>query len=149
MTDPRPPRWPVITGASLGATLGIVGLRSLFGAAHDTRPLVAAKWMLGLAIAHDLVLVPVVLAVGVAVRRFVPAAGRSSVSSGLLVSGTVALVAWPMVRGYGRLANNPSILPRNYATGLAITLAVAWTVTVVLGLLTRRRRQGTSDRLSP
>ena len=93
------PRWPIAVGVVLGAACAAVGVRSLLQEAHDAPPIVTVKWVVGLALAHDLVLVPVVLLVGVAVRRLGPDRDRSLVTGGLLVSGVLALVAWPLVRG--------------------------------------------------
>lgn len=141
MTAPTTPRWPVVAGVLIGSIFGVIGTRSLLGAARDTHPLDAARWIVGLALVHDLVLAPFVLVIGVAVRRLVPAAWRSLVGSGLLVTGVVTLVAWPLVRGYGRLPSNPSIQPRDYGAGLGMTLALVWTVVLALGLRVRRQRE--------
>ena len=35
-------------------------------------------------------------------------------------------VSWPALRGYGRVASNPTYLPRDYRTGLAVSLAAVW-----------------------
>lgn len=139
MTDQ--PRWPVVTGAAVGAAIASVGVVSLLQESHDTHPAVVVRWVVGLAVVHDLVLVPFVLAVGTAVHRFVPATTRAVVAGGLLVSGVLVLVAWPLVRGYGRSAGNPSILPRDYGTGLAVALATTWAVAAVLAFLVRRRHR--------
>jgi hypothetical protein len=135
----EPPRWPIVTGAVVGAGFAAVGVASLLQESHDTHPLVTARWVVGLALAHDLVLVPLVLLVGVAVRRFVPDRSRSLVAGGLLVSGALVLVAWPLVRGYGRSAGNPSILPRDYGRGLLVALASTWALVLVLHLVRRIR----------
>ena len=137
MSDP--PRWPIVTGAVVGAGFAAVGVASLLQESHDTHPFVTARWVVGLALAHDLVLVPLVLVVGAAVRRWSPATARPFVAGGLIVSGALALVAWPLVRGYGRSAGNPSILPRDYGRGLLVALAVTWVLVLVLHLIRRIR----------
>jgi hypothetical protein len=119
------PRWSVVAGVVTGVALASVGVVSLLRESTDTHPGSVVRWVIGLALVHDLVLVPIVLAVGVGLRRWAP---KAWVAAALLVSGVVTLVAWPFVRGYGRLANNPSILPRNYGRGLAIVLALTWLV---------------------
>lgn len=146
MTGPRSPRWPIVTGAAVGAVLFAVGVRSLLQAARDTHPTAAAAWVVGLAVAHDLLLVPFTLVVGVAVKRLMPGSMRPWLGAGLLISGALSLVAWPLVRGYGRSAGNPSILPRNYGAGLAGTLIVVWTGILVFGVLLRRRRPSQPER---
>lgn len=135
MTDR--PRWPVVGGALVGGGLGAVGVGSLLGNARDTHPAVVVRWVIGLAILHDLVLVPVVLVIGLAVRRWAP--GRALVAGALLVSSSVAIVALPLVLGYGRQAGNPSLLPRDYGRGLAVVLAAVWLATAGLGLVARWR----------
>lgn len=144
MSAVRTQRWPVVAGAMVGIAFGIVGLRSLVIAGDDARPAATLTWVVGLAIAHDLLLVPVVLVIGVAVKRLSPAAMRAWIGGGLLVSGAVSLVAWPLVRGYGRAAGNPSLLPRDYGTGLVTTLAIVWVATLACGMINRRRRRRAS-----
>jgi hypothetical protein len=134
------PRWPIVAGSLTGAALATVGVVSLLRESADTHPGAVVRWVIGLAILHDLLLAPVVLVIGAGLRRWAP---KAWVAAALLVSGVVTLVAWPFVRGYGRLANNPSILPRNYGRGLAIVLALTWFVAgagaLVVRLTARRR----------
>lgn len=136
MTDR--PRWPVVVGALVGSLLCAVGVGSLLDNASDTHPPVVVRWVIGLAVVHDLVLAPVVLVIGLAVRRWAP--GRALVGGALLVSGSVAIVAWPLVRGYGRQAGNPSLLPRDYGRGLAVVLAAVWLAAAGIGSVVRWRR---------
>jgi hypothetical protein len=97
--------------------------------------------MVGVAIAGDLVLVPVALAVGVLGRRFVPAWAWPPVRAGLLATGVVALAGWPFVRGYGVSRTVPSLLARDYALGVTVALAVVWAIVALLlvWLWARRR----------
>jgi len=78
--------------------------------------------------AHDLVLLPLALAVGLLLTRWLPAAARGPVRGGLFASAVVAVIALPLAVGPGRLAEDPSTLPRDYAAGLALTLAAIWIV---------------------
>lgn len=128
------PRWPVITGAITGTALAAVGVVSLLREPADTNPAAVLRWVVGLAVVHDVVLVPAVLVVGVVVRRWAPSAW---LAAALLVSGVVTLVAFPFVRGYGRLDDNPSILPRNYARGLALVLVLSWLIALGAALVAR------------
>ena len=138
----RPPRWPVVTGAVVGVALMAVGVSSLLQESHDTHPFVTARWVVGLALAHDLVLAPLVVLVGAALRRWVPLGARAFLAGGLVVSGALTLIAWPLVRGYGRSAGNPSILPRDYGRGLLVALVATWVVTALLALRARTRTSG-------
>lgn len=100
----------------------------------------------GAAVVHDLLLAPFVLAVGTLVARLVPRAIRPAVQAGLIISGSVVLFAFPFVRGYGRVPDNPTILPRNYAQGLVLVLAVVWLAVASLAVVGWRRALRRDDR---
>lgn len=125
---PRPagPRfW--ITAAVGWAVIGW-GVYGVFSNRLDTRPANLAKFVVGGALLHDLLVAPVVILVGVLIARAVPARARVPVQVALVVSGVVALFSWPLVRGYGLAANNPTSLPHNYGLNLLIILGVVWAV---------------------
>jgi hypothetical protein len=99
----------------------------------------------GALLVHDLLLAPFVIAIGTVVARIVPRPIRAAVQAGLIISGALVLFAFPFVRGYGRIPDNPTILPRNYAQGLALVLAVVWLSIVALAAILWRssRRHAT------
>jgi len=94
-------------------------------------------------VAHDFVVVPLVLASGVLTTRFVPVVARRPVQAALVVGAAVSAVAFSFVVGAGRIADNPSAFPQQYGRGLLIFLALillgaaAWTTARVL-----RERRG-------
>jgi hypothetical protein len=94
--------------------------------ADRTHPAELARWVVGSAVATDLLVVPAVIAIGAAARRLTPRPWWPTVRTALMVTGSLALVAWPFVRGYGDDPANASLLPRNYAAGLAMAVAVVW-----------------------
>ncbi|MGH9116528.1 MAG: hypothetical protein ACRD0A_01205 [Acidimicrobiales bacterium] len=100
---------------------GIVGL---LRNPDDTHPLNFLVYFAGSALAHDLVVAPFVLGIGWFGVRRVPARARPAVTGGLIISGTVALYAYPFVRGFGRDPNNPSLLPNHYGWALAIVVTL-------------------------
>ncbi len=104
-----------------------------------------ATWLVGGALAHDLLLVPVVLLVGRALR-VVPGALRAPVQAALLAAAVLTLVAVPFVGRFGVKPGNPSHLPRDYTAGLLVALAVVGATTVVstLGRSWWRRRSAGS-----
>lgn len=89
---------------------------------------------------HDAVWMPLVLAAGVVVRATVPARARAYVQGALIVTASVTAVAWPLVLGRGRIADNPSALPRDYPLGLFVTLAASWFGVAVLAIVASRGR---------
>ena len=116
------------------------GLLSLIAHARATHPLAFAAYILGPVIVHDFVLVPVVLAFGVVVGRRLPPSVRGSFVAALIVSGVLVLASYPALRGFGRLPDNPSLLPRNYSAGLIGALLLVWAVTV-LGIVVKLRKR--------
>jgi hypothetical protein len=117
------------------------GIRGLLHHHVDTNPSDLAWFFVGGALLHDLLVAPLLLIAGVLVARSVPGRARAIVQAALIVSGALALFAYPFIRGYGHAVHNPSALPHNYTADLAIALAVVWGVASVLvvALLWRRR----------
>jgi len=75
----------------------------------------------------------------VVVGRAVPGRARAVVQGALVVSAVVALFSYPLVRAFGLAANNPTSLPRNYATNLLLVLGVVWAVAAALAVARMRR----------
>lgn len=126
----------------------VLGAAGLAGMAYAVRGLLTddgvrligvGEFLLGVLVAHDLILVPLAIVVGLVVVRFVPAWARASVQGGLFASAVVTAFSLPFVIGAGRAADNPSKLPLNYGRGLLIVLAVIWLVVAALSVRNRRR----------
>ena len=128
-----------VAGAVAGWAVIGWGVRGALRHHVDTRPPELARLLVGGVIAHDLVLVPLVLLLGWAVARLVRGRGRGPVQAALVVSGCLALFAYPLVRGYGRAARNPTSLPHDYTGNLLVVLAAVWAATAVAVLVRRRR----------
>jgi hypothetical protein len=147
MTRPRPRPRPrhdhagpgLWIGLALGTPLIAWGVRGVLVESGRTHPGELARWIIGSAVVHDAVLLPVVLLAGVLARRAVPAAAWPPVRWALATSGVVALVSWPFVRGYGRNPRNPSLLPRDYGRGVLVTLALVWFAAATIAVVQRRR----------
>ncbi len=134
-----------LSAAAGWAVIGI-GLQGIVAHSADTRPADLARFVLGGALAHDLAVAPIVLAVGVGLTRTVPAPARATLQAALAISAVTALYAYPLVRGYGRALGNPTSLPHDYAANLTMVLAVVWAVAagallVGLGRPSRRGRR--------
>jgi hypothetical protein len=118
------------------------GLRGIVLHRIDTRPAQLLRFFAtGLAV-HDALFAPAVLLGGVVLARTVPKRWRGAVQAALLVAGSAALYAYPLVRGYAHILRNPTSLPRNYTTGLAIVIAgvaLAAVIGRLVGGLTARR----------
>ena len=139
---PGPLFW--ISAVAGWAVIGF-GLRGIFEHSIDTRPANLARFVVGGALLHDLVVAPLVILAGVVVVRAVPRRGRAIVQAALAISGIVALFSYPLVRAYGLAANNPTSLPHNYARNLLVVLGVVWAVAaaaLVLRLRVKRLADG-------
>lgn len=125
-------------GAVVGWTLIAYGLYGKYHNRIDTRPTVKARelgrFFAGLLIGHDVLVVPLVLLVGVAVARLVPGRVRAFVQGAMIVTATLALFAYPSVRGFGRHVDpaNHTLVPRNYARGLVVSVALVWAAALAL-----------------
>jgi hypothetical protein len=123
----------LLVGVVLGLPVVAYGIRGVLIDADDTHPAELARWVIGAALAHDLVVAPTVLAAAWALSRIVPVSLWPPVRWGVATSAILVLVSWPLVRGYGEDPTTPSLLPRNYATGLAAAIVIVW-LTVIAWL---------------
>lgn len=143
-------REPTGPGLWIGLALGVPciawGIRGVLAESARTHPAELGRWIVGSAVVHDALLLPVVLGVGVLARRFVPTVAWPAVRWALATTGVVLLVSWPFVRGYGRRPSNPSLLPRAYGTGVLVTLALVWVVALAVAWVAHRRSQALVSR---
>ena len=136
-----PRRGPLFWGsAAAGWALIGWGLRGALHHRIDTRPGQLARFLLGGALAHDLLLAPLVLLAGVALSRAVRGRWRAPVQAALFISGTLALFTYPELRGYGHGLRNPTSLPHDYAANLAVVVGAVVVVSAAAALVNASRR---------
>jgi hypothetical protein len=124
---------------ALGLVLMAWGVRLYLDATPDLRRrLDLAKWLVGLDLAHDLLLGPAVVAVGLLVQRLVPGRWRAIVQAALMASGSVLLVGLLPLIGSAD-SDNATIQPLDYAPSVAAVLAAIWAAAAVAALVTSRR----------
>ena len=132
-------RWAL--GAIGVAGIGYGGLRLLLLAAPTWPERVsAALWLLLPPVLDDLVLLPLVAVVGWLVVRRLPRPWRDAVVVALVLSTFTLAVGLPFLTGYGRVADNPSLLDRSYVVGALVVLGVVWVSCLGAALVLRRRR---------
>ena len=129
----------VLLGA-LGIAAAAYGAWSLLGQGLAD-VITTAIWLAGGVVLHDFVLVPVTLGVCWLGARVLPPGRRAAVAAGLVVLGTLTLLAVPVLGGWGANGDNATILSRDYSTGwlLVATLTVAG---VLAGVVLSGRRSG-------
>jgi hypothetical protein len=128
--------WSAVIVGWGGIAFGLVSLVQRSGATDPTNTgVLFAVLLLG----HDLLVVPIVVLIGVALRRRLPAGARGPVAGAMIATGVLALVSFPVLGGFGRIPANPSLLPRNYAAGTTAVLVAIWAVTAVVLVRARGR----------
>ena len=112
MTD-RPPgrRWFWL-GLVAGYPLMAIGVWGIFRDSGVTAPFNFALWFVGGNLVHDLVLAPVVLGVGLLLRRRLPGRLLGPVQWGAALSGMVLLFAAIPLLGLGRSPLEPTVQPQ-------------------------------------
>jgi hypothetical protein len=137
-------------GVAAGWGLIAIGVRGVLHDADATEPTDLLRWVGGLLLLHDLLLVPIVVAAGYLVGRLAPRVTVIPLQLALSTSAIVIALGWPLVRGYGERSANPSLLPLAYRRNVVVLLAIIWTVTaatvVVRLLLSVRRRRRPVER---
>jgi hypothetical protein len=136
----------LLLGASTVAYGGVQMLQILL---ERTAPLLGVGgWWLGGPLIVDLIAVPVVVVVGVAIGRVVPAGWRRYVAAASALTVLVTLVAFPFLTGLGRRPDNPSLLDRNYWAGYLTLVAIIWGLPLI-GRLVRTIRPTRRRKLDP
>ncbi len=101
-------------------------------ASPDFKPIGQLVFLAAVLIAHDGILLPVAIGVGLLAARFIAnRRARSIVYLALFASVVVTLFALPFLLGRGRRADIPSALPRDYPAGWLICLGIIWAVAVL------------------
>ncbi len=142
--DRRPARVGFWIGLAIGGAVMAYGVRGALEGLGTGNPTKLAIWVVGLDLAHDLVLAPVVVVVGLLLGRVLPHRLRGPVRTAAALSGLVVLFSWPLIRAFGRRPGNSSTLPLNYAHSVLILLAGIWLIAaIVVGI--RWRRSSVAD----
>lgn len=128
---------PRIALGFMGAVAVGWGAWKLFTTENLTQITSSALWLGGGVIAHDAVLAPVTIAGAWLLSRIAPGWLRGPATAGAIVLGVLTMVAVPVLGGWGRRADNPTLLPRDYWAGWCV-LAGLILVGVVLTALVRR-----------
>jgi hypothetical protein len=95
-------------------------------------------------VAHDLVLLPLVALIALALRGL-DVTWRAPLDAALGWTLVVAIVSVPLVGAFGRTSNNPSVLPLDYLTAVPTALGAGWAVCagwLAIRLLRARRADG-------
>jgi hypothetical protein len=122
-------------GLVLGAPLMAFAVVDAVSSSSRTQPGELVRWLLGLLLVVDLVVLPVALLAGRALR------GRPWLRWAATNTAVVLAVSWPFVRGWGRSGGNPSLLPRDYGRGVAVAVVLVGAGAGVGAFMARARRR--------
>lgn len=160
--QPRPPTLPVPADPPLHAAegvpesgsagvkalrlvIGAVGLGViawggwlLFGLGSAQWPS-AGLWLAGGIVAHDALLAPLVVLLGVLLVRLAPAPAWAPLTVALIVWGSITLLAVPVLGSFGALSDNPTLLDRPYQMSWWILSAVVLAAVAVASVVRARR----------
>jgi hypothetical protein len=134
MTDTGgPSRLGLALGLLVGTPMMLFGVVALVQHTDATPPSSFLKLFLGGNVVHDAIVAPVAAAVGVLIIRRLPHISRGPVRAALFASAIAVGIAWPALRGYGRMRapDNTTVQPLNYATAVATVLAVVWLICAI------------------
>jgi hypothetical protein len=133
--------------SALIAAGAIVMGYAVLGAATDPdlKPGGVLLFLAAVLVAHDAVLLPATIAGGAIIGRLAPRRVLPSIPAAAIISIAVGVMALPLVLGYGRSADNPSVLPLAYGRGLLRVLAVTWAAALASAGLVRHRAGPTRD----
>jgi hypothetical protein len=125
--------WLFWGSAAVGWAVVSFGLWTLLRRAGSTKPLNFAVLFIGLVVAHDLLFAPAVSWIGRIAGPRLSSSIRTIVFTAAVLSGSLVLIALPPL--LGDRGDNVTLLPRNYAAGLLLSLAVVWaTAGAVVGV---------------
>lgn len=113
-------------GLALGTPVMVYGAVELVQQAGWPRAFGVARWFGGGILLHDLVLVPIVLAVVWAIGRWTPPAVHTPLRAAVLGTALIVAIGWPGLRGYGNKSDNATIHPLDYGTAVVTLLVLLW-----------------------
>jgi hypothetical protein len=101
-------------------------------------------WLVGAALVHDLVVLPMVVAVGWLLTRAVPVPWRVPLRTALVVSAVLTATVWPIARRWGARADNPSIVPLPVARNLTWIVAALFITALGVGAVAAWRARASA-----
>jgi hypothetical protein len=81
--------------------------------------------------------------VAVLAMRWLPSAARMPAAAGLVVLGTLTVVAIPFLGRFGAREDNPTLLDRNYVGGYLVVVALVVICVVVASVVRSRHSTNT------
>jgi hypothetical protein len=117
--------------AVVGIVLVLYGAGRILSSVPPPLLVLLGVWLVGALLIQHGVVSPLVVAVGVALRRLVPDRGRRFLQLGLIVAAMVAVVAVPLIIRQGTQPPAKALLLQDYAANLTLLVGLIAGVTLV------------------
>ena len=130
---------------AVGTVAGVYGAVLLLSRQQPEDWVEVAIWFAVGVVVHDFVLAPLMLVAGVVMVRVLPAAARAPAVVGLVVLGSVTLLAVPVLGGFGVVPDNPTLFDRSYLAGWAVLAGVVLAGVLAAALARRSRASSTTE----
>jgi hypothetical protein len=117
--------------AVIGIGLVLYGAGRILFSVPPPLLVVLGAWLVGALVIQHGVVSPLVVAVGVGLRRLVPDRGRRFLQAGLIVAAMVTVVALPLIARQGTQPPAKALLLQNYAANLTLLLGLIAGVTLI------------------
>jgi hypothetical protein len=114
--------WRIIL-AVVGVGVGAYGLFQLLSQLPRQTLVLLALWLIAALIIHDGLLSPAVVAVGAALRRYVPDRGRRYLQFGLIMAAMVTVIAVPLIYRANTQPPAKALLLQDFGINLTVLLA--------------------------
>ena len=125
---------------ALGVVMASYGAHRLLSRQGPDAWVEVGAWLVAGVLLHDALLAPLCVAAGALLVRWMPRVAQPPVAVGLVVLGSVTLMAVPVLGRFGARPDNPTLLDRAYGPGWLGLLALVG-IGVGLGTLVGVRRQ--------
>ena len=116
--------------AAAGIVLVLYGAGRILFSVPPPLLVVLGAWMVGALLVQHGVVSPLVVAVGVLLRRLVPDRGRRFLQTGLIVAAMVTVVAIPLILRQGTQPAAKALLLQDYAANLTLLVGLVAGVTL-------------------
>ncbi len=129
---PGPVAWLVILVGFGVMAWAVVGV---FAEAERTAPASWFTWLIGGALVHDLVVLPLVLLVGAGFASLGRPGLARSLRWAVAVGAVITVASFPVVARFGARSDNPTVLPLPAGRNLVYIWVGLLAVAVVVGLV--------------
>jgi uncharacterized membrane protein len=137
--------WRIVL-AVVGIGLATYGVSLLLTQIPRQTLVLLALWLIGALIIHDGVLSPAVVAVGVALRRYVPDRGRRYLQFALIMAAMVTVIAVPMIYRAHTQPPAKALLLQDFGINLTVLLAAIGCGTLIAYAIRVARDRSVPDR---